>query len=162
MPKQPSTNTGASTSTKPAVTKYRPVLTSAHILHILALAKREYPHMSSASMNLIGVLAPFQAKIENAGIAAAYTTTPRVAINSLESLGVTPAITHTWATSTAIDSCGSKEQYWLHCYTKVQEAGTVACTLEEIQAANEHRYLNDMMTPEEEEQYELDTNPEGK
>lgn len=138
-------------------TKYRPVLTSAQILHILCLAKSEQPHISLESMGLIAVLAPFQAKIENAGVVAAYTTVPeKPKANSLEALGSFSREKSDTATR------GNKELYWKQCYEKVTEHGPAQCSLQEIEAANEHRYINDLMSPQEEEQYELCNNPENK
>lgn len=139
------------TSIKSAETKYRPVLTSEQILHILYLAKSELPSISTTSMSLISTLAPFQAKIENSGITAAYTTTPRTPTNTLEALGAGTPESASLATSNLV-----KEVYWQNCYNKYT-ADPIACTLDELLAAKEHMYLNDLMTEAEltdfEEQY---------
>ena len=118
--------------------KYRPVLTAADIGHILYLAKMEAP-ISSASVRILGILAPFQAKIENAGIKPAYVEKPyKAKVNSLESLGFSkPAI---------VDM--PKEVYWEASYNKYKGSHS-NCSLEEIRAAQEHMYLNDLMSPEE-------------
>lgn len=39
-----------------------------------------------------------------------------------------------------------KVAYWYECYAKYLQ-NPVSCTLDEIDAANEHKYLNDLMTP---------------
>ena len=123
-------------------TKYRPVLTADQIEHVLTLCKNQSP-LTELDISLISTLAPFQAKIQNAGIAAAYTTTPKP--NLLESLGATP-------TSSTPDI--SKEHYWENCYLKLEQYGSDNLTIAEIKAAHEWRYLNDMMTPEEELEFE--------
>lgn len=132
--------------------KYRPSLTAAHINHILQLAKTELPYLSKASISLIGVLAPFQAKIENDSIAAAYTVQPpRPKANSLEALGAGKVPTFSHAVNDT--NYESKEQYWQACY-ELYQANPAACTLEQITASSEHRYINDLMTPEEEKEHE--------
>ena len=123
-------------------TKYRPVLTAAHIEKILELAKTEKPGISDISVSLIGVLAPFKAKIDNAGIEPAYTIEPTSKANVVSKLGG------------ALDNELSKEDYWERCYNRVQHHGTKNCTLEEIEAANEHKYLHDLMNEEESEAFE--------
>lgn len=120
--------------------KYRPVLTAAQILHILTLAKTESPDISDMSISLISSLAPFQAKIENAGIQAAYTTSPRVSL--LDSIGGASS------ESIPVDRPLLKEDYWEACYNKFL-ATPIACSLEEIAGAQEHKYLHQLMTPEE-------------
>lgn len=131
-------------SRKGKAAKYRPVLTATQIEHILALAKSESP-ISQDSMSLISTLSPFQAKIQNAGIAAAYTVSNKPKANSLEALG--------GVSSTSSISSSSKEEYWEMCYLKLQSNPTT-CSLEEIKAANEHKYLNELMTPEEIKKFE--------
>lgn len=129
-----------------ANTKYRPVLTAAQIQHILELAKTEAPCISALSMSLISSLSPFQAKIANAGIQAAYTTAPvKPKANSLESLG---------AASSMVDHDLNKEEYWALCYKRLEEYGAKHLSLQEITAAKEHMYLNDLMSPEELAEFE--------
>lgn len=128
-----------------AIPKYRPVLTAEMIVHIIALAKKDlasskYGEADTINASLISTLAPFQAKIDNAGITAAYIMAPpRKSL--LESLGeINPKnipVGHS-----------TKEEYWKHCYYKFIEAPTT-CSLIEIDGYNEHKYLNDLMTPEE-------------
>lgn len=130
-----------------ATPKYRPTLTAVQIDKILWLAKTETPILSKESMSLISTLAPFQAKIENSGIAPAYTAANKPSATSMEGLGAAPLEAGSM----------SKEDYWDLCFTKFTLDPTV-CSLVEIQAAQEHRYLNDLMTPEEEAKHEESTN----
>ena len=118
--------------------KYRPVLSSSAIAHIVALAKTESP-ISSASVEVIATLAPFLAKIENSGITAAYTSNPKKSLE--ESLGLTSPLDVPHSTN-------SKEERWEWAYAKYALNPT-ECSLSEIQAAREHMYLNDLMTEEE-------------
>lgn len=128
--------------------KYRPSLTAIQIEHILALAKTETGGISQISMSLIAVLAPFQAKIQNAGIVPAYIIgdNPAPKQSTLESLGGAP-------TASEIPTHMDKETYWAGCYAAYKD-NPVGCSLSEISAAKEHMYLNDLMTPEEEREHE--------
>jgi len=120
--------------------KYRPVLTAEQIVHIMSLCKSELP-ISDASISVIGSLGLFYAKIENRGIQAAYEAVePKPPVNNLEALGEAP--------KDPIEEHGNKELYWRVCYTKYKLRPT-SCSLDEIEAAQEHMYLNDLMSPEE-------------
>jgi len=135
------------------VKKYRPVLTGGMIEHILSLCKKETP-ISSESISVIGVLAPFQAKIQNDAIAEAYTVAPPKP-SLEESLGLeVPATTPSSSTPPRV----SKEEYWHLCHTKYT-LSPESCTLTEIQAAREHAYLHELMSPEEVEAFEREHLP---
>lgn len=199
------------------VAKYRPVLTEHQILHILALAKQ---NLSPASISIIATLSPFQAKIENKAVSAAYVPTGRA--NLLDTLGgssninggdinyesninaatrcsnnSSTALANSSSTDTSdsanygtmgnsspvsspVSGCSdsdislpdneptkvaelmpedflSNKLYWEHCYNKYI-ATPELCTIREIEASQEHRYINDMMTPEEEADFEGFTN----
>jgi len=125
------------------VQKFRPVLTALQIEFLLGLVKVQSP-LTKEAISCISTLAPFQAKIANAAITAAYTTAPRVLANSLESLGGTDES----AISARVASAFSKEQLWEFCYNKFV-ANPQGCSLEEITNAQEHAYLNDLMTEAE-------------
>lgn len=138
------------------VTKYRPVLTAAQILHIITLAKSESP-ISTESIGIVSCLVPFQAKIQNAAITPAYTMAPaKVKAHSLESLG---GMTEDIGGLPTGDGSKPKEEYWEICYFMYKTSPTT-CTLQEIQAAREHMYLNDLMTPEEMVEFEAVNYPE--
>lgn len=127
-----------------AIKKYRPVLTAIQIAKILELAKTETP-ISIESKSLIGSLSPFLAKIEAYSVQEAYTSTRAAPANIPKAhhkedyLGVDMSDITMYAT---------REGFWEHCYLKFVETPTL-CTLDEIEGAQEHRYLNDLMTPEE-------------
>ncbi len=135
-------------------TKYRPVLTAAQITKILALAKLEQP-ISAESFSLISTLSPFAAKIANGGIQAAYVTVPpKAKATSLEGLGADLAkFTDLVNLSSKCEPGIDKEAYWYDCYRKYN-SDPVSCSLEEIQAAKEHMYLNDLMSEEEIAEFE--------
>ncbi len=120
--------------------KYRPSLTGAQIDHILELAKADFSssaNLAGQSYAVIAVLAPFKAKIDNSGIAEAYSINPpKPSIE--ESLGMIPAI----------NLKSTKEELWALAYAKYS-LSPATCTLAEIEAAHEHMYLNDLMTPEQ-------------
>lgn len=124
-------------------------LSESLILHMLELCKKELP-MSIESVELIGILAPFQAKIANKGITTAYTTKPKSTL--MESLGEGP----TKATPAYIlhgVTYLSKEEFWAACY-ELYTADPAQLSLEEIGAAKEHMYLNELMSPEEVAEFE--------
>ena len=123
-------------------TKYRPVLPAKLIKHALKLAKLEQP-ISQESIELIGILAPFEAKIAAQAITPAYTTSSQESL--LSSLG--------GEEETQRAQSLSKEAYWAACYDKYTKHRE-ECSLEEIQAAREHMYLHDLMSAEELEAFE--------
>lgn len=134
-----------------ATAKYRPVLTAAQILHIIQLAKLEEP-ISMCSISLVAVLAPFAAKIDNAGIIPAYTVSPTLSTTDkkLASLGA--------EVSEDIEAMHliSKEERWAKAYAKRMLSPT-ECSLVEIADAKSHAYLNDLMSAEELVDYEAAT-----
>ena len=122
--------------------KYRPVLSACMIDHIVSLAKTESP-ISSESITLLGILAPFQAKIQNEGITPAYVTVPTKSLE--ESLGLEVPVTHPLGMA--------KEAYWESCYNSYK-LNPASCSLQEIQAAREHMYLEGLMSEEEVVEFE--------
>lgn len=133
-------------------TKYRPVLTAAQIEHILLLAKSEVP-ISQDSYSLIVTLAPFQAKILNAAITPAYTTTPRVSSTSLEALGGVATNNFTGVVRSATNGSDqaaflTKAEIWEAAYHKYT-TNPASCSLQELRDSQEHAYLNDLMSSEE-------------
>lgn len=123
--------------------KYRPSLSAETIAHLVTLVKADLTSFSpinkAESTQAIAVLAPFMAKIENAGIVPAYTvsnTRPTLAA----SLGM--------ISETSLASPEDKEVYWEQCYNKYV-SDKMSCSYAEIQAAYEHMYLNDLLTPEQ-------------
>lgn len=141
---------------KSSTPKYRPVLSAQLILHMLDLAKAD---MSAASIELIGILAPFKAKIDNLSIAPAYNTKPKQSLE--DSLGMD--------TGTVIEgeyeldgvSYNFKEDYWKACFDKLTEKGPKFLSIVELNAANEHRYLQGLMTEEEVKVFEADMFKQG-
>lgn len=127
--------------------KYRPVLSATAIAHIIALAKSEHP-LSSRSIEVIATLSPFLAKIENAGVAPAYTEKPVLSLE--EKLGM-PVPLHSVSKEQLANQ--TKEVYWNVCYNKYK-INPVSCSLVEIEAAREHMYLHDLMSPQEIEEFE--------
>lgn len=131
-------------------TKYRPVLTSFQIIHILELAKKEVP-LSSTSISIIGTLAPFQAKIVNSGIVAAYTTSPNSANTPISLASLEATVSNSDNNDIAE---ANKELYWKQCYDMLIAEGIGSLSLAEIDAANEYKYINDLMSPEEQADFE--------
>jgi len=155
-------NTPANTPANKLV-KYRPVLTSVQILHILAVCKREQP-LSDASLSVISTLSVFKAKIDNAGVKPAYSSRDEQTIaaakqqQTLMELGTDKPSLYSLPTpsvpATADYTATSKEDYWEQCYIKYTDDPAL-CNLEELAAATEHMYLNDLMTSEQEAAHEL-------
>jgi hypothetical protein len=124
--------------------KYRPSLTAAQIRYILKLAKLESP-LTEESKSVIKTLSPFLAKIDNEAISPAYEYAERPSI--LESLGADSL------NSPEFNKETNKAIINSLCYEQWKQQPE-SCSLEEIAAAQEHAYINDLMTPEEEESYE--------
>ena len=149
--------------------KYRPVLTANQITHILNLAKLENP-LSDISLSVISTLSVFQTKIDNAAVLPAYSSIQSTASAStavtreekqLLDLGEIPA-TSGASTSAALAHSGiypnatdlvDKEVYWEECHTKYKYTPEL-CSVKELSAAQEHMYLNDLMTAEQEAAWE--------
>ena len=128
--------------------KYRPVLSALQIAKILELAKREQP-LSNESMAVISQLSPFMAKIENAGITAAYTLKGRATPDLLSLLGGTPT-----ANPTGPEALGlTRQVYWEQCY-QAYNIDPASCSLKQIEGAKEWMYLNDLMSEEEKAEFE--------
>lgn len=138
-----------------AISKYRPVLTAGQIAHMLSLAQAHFMSKPEGltiendtrdiSFSIIATLSPFKAKIDALAINPTYTTKPDRASALLESLGEdVPASSISDIPANFI----SKEAYWSYCYNKWQ-ADPTSCTMAEFIASNEHRYLYDLMSPEE-------------
>lgn len=127
-----------------AITKYRPSLTAENIQWIVEKAKTTSP-LTPEAYSVIAVLDPFLTKIANSSITPAYSIAAKAKAkaNSLESLGEGAASSEAVAAGTV-----SKTEYWAQCYQKYI-SNPSSCTLTEIANAQEHRYLNDMMSPEE-------------
>lgn len=170
-------NTGTAKQAKQGTAKYRPSLSAENIRHILALAKTEKPAISAASMKVIAVLSPFLAKIENDALAASHTASYKPSM--LELLGCTekqeleqpvhdkgapkdyPA-TRSYDNESGLHATilpehyGDNAAYWQACYQKHLD-WPESCTLQEIQAAQEHRYLAGLMTEAEMVAFEAGT-----
>ncbi len=140
---------------RPAMTrvKYRPPLSNAQILHILTLCKSESPSISDASIDVIATLGPYQYKIENSGVAPAYTTTPQSKVKLFEKITGSSIVSPLAADGTEEDYILTKEDYWRQCYHTLQTDPN-ECSLKMIQAAKEHMYLNDLMSEEELKEFE--------
>lgn len=136
-----------------ATTKYRPVLPDYLITHILSLANKDVQSGSTNynSVELIGILAPFKAKIDSLSITAAYTTSPKETIEEKLGMDATPAPTSAYMLDGTYYT--TKELYWQACYYKAVKSPQ-SVTLWEVKMANEYRYLNGLMSPEEISRFE--------
>lgn len=139
-------------ATRKSVTKYRPVLPAHLITHILNLAKQDIANgaTNGNSLELISILAPFQAKVDNLGITPAYTTSPKQSVEELLGMEAPTPTVYTLDDRKFL----IKEDYWKACYQKLINSGAQGLTLREIQAADEYRYLHDLMSPEEMVEFE--------
>lgn len=129
----------------PGTKKYRPSLTLTQINHITSLCRSESP-VSPNSIQLLAYLASYTIKA-NAGLVSsshdALSLTAKSPSDLLAELGgeITDSTSY-------IPTDLSQPHYWQQCYEK-WSATPGQCTEAEVEAANEHRYLNDMMSPEE-------------
>jgi len=143
-----------STKSKNKTTKYRPVLTSLQITHILHLAKAENP-LSDLSLSVVSTLSVFQTKIENAAVLPAYSSILSTATKEekqLLDLGGTPIESASTALVEYREQL-TKEESWELCYAKYL-LNPDSCSIDELEAAMEHMYLHDLMTPAQEAAYE--------
>ena len=93
---------------------------------------------------LIGKINTLRTKIANNALSPAYVvrkhSNPLIA--TLEDLGASEEVV------AAATGGETKEAYWTRCYWKYMD-DISSCTVPEIEAAMEYKYLNDMMTSEE-------------
>lgn len=136
------------------IKKYRPVLTAAQIAHIVILCKQGET-ITSEDINVLKSLAPFEAKIQADAITPSYELAlPKPSLE--ESLGMEnpveqldKLIPH----MTCDTSHLTKEEQWELAYKKWL-LKPLSCTAHDLELANEHKYLHDLMTPEEVTAYE--------
>lgn len=136
------------------IKKYRPVLSESAISHIILLCKQESP-LSQESMEVISILAPFEAKIQNAGVSAAYVANPKQSME--EKLGLGEAVEkaqHSFSSSSNHPSPANPEQKRYTAYMKWME-DSADCTLEEILLADTYRYEKGLMGQIEQDIYEV-------
>jgi len=111
------------------------------------------PEMKLTHHGLIGKINTLRTKIANKALNPAYLVRKHIepAIAILEDLGAPEA------DIVAATGGETKEEYWSRCHSKYLEL-PMACTVAEIDAAQEHRYLHDLMSPEEVATYEAKDN----
>lgn len=132
-----------------SIQKYRPSLSIPQLNTIIELAKNQSP-MAPDTAEVLGVLIPYVAKINLAAVSPSYTMqAKKTPLDLLDELGGLEGSDYNQASNTAI----SKPHYWKECYDKYIDTPKL-CTLEELEAVNEHRYLNNLMTPEEVTEFE--------
>ena len=132
------------------IPKYRPSLPPILIEKVLELAKKETP-LSSESIQLISILAPFQAKIESNGLTPAHTSAPKLTLK--QSIGLDPTPSE-WVLDGR--EYATKEDYWLACYT-IHIKDVTRLSLQEIQAAREYMYLHYLLTDSVLKEFEQET-----
>ena len=114
------------------------------------------PEMKLIHHGLIGKINTLRTKIANNALSPAYEvrkhSNPLIA--TLEDLGAPEEVI------AAATGGETKEQYWEACYLQFQKHPNV-CTVPQIEAAQEHMYLNDLMTPEEIAAFEFNAEQKG-
>lgn len=126
--------------------KYRPVLTSQQISHILTLCKRD---MSEESISVISTLSVFEHKIRNTAISPAYTEKPKISL--AESLGL--EIDPLKAESTKAASRELRKAALYHVWN-TDESLRKEMTVNDLILVKEYRYENNLMETQEELEYE--------
>lgn len=125
--------------------KYRPSLTMTQITTLIELCKNQQP-MSPNIMDVLSVLAPYYTKIQLGTVQPNHTVSnkPKTPADLLTELGCNDSTGESY-----ISTNMSKAHYWEQCYNKLLTNGPDLLTAEELAGAQEHRYLNNLMTPEE-------------
>lgn len=117
--------------------KFRPYLTAKELTLILGALKSQ----SVPAIKLIRYLETFAIKIERGVISSALTLEPTME----EKLGLT----------SGDGPQAGLDPHILYTAWLANPAGRASLSPKQIQIIREHRYLNDLMTPEEESEYEL-------
>lgn len=117
--------------------KYRPVLSSSHISHILSLCRND---MSAESLRVIGVLAQFEHKIKNQAVSPAYNVDiPQPLIVDL-----------------GFEKAEIKFQIDPKLLYEKWKSNPAQLSVAELEAVRAYRYMNDLMMPEEMYKYECE------
>jgi len=123
------------------IAKYRPVLTSSQITHIVSLCIKS---MSDESLSVVAVLAPFKAKIEFNKLSPAYVMQEKKTLT--ESLGFENDPNNIGLSGGEIrDKAYDK---WMR--------DPESCNAEELGLAREERYYRNEMTLEERAAFNAD------
>lgn len=117
---------------RPNISKYRPVLTHEQINHLISLCKAD---MSPQSVRCISVLSPYEYKIQNLAVTPSHTLT-RKSIEEQTGLHSKP------------------NDYDINHLLGVWKADPSKLSTIELMRVYDYRYMNDLMTPEEEKEYE--------
>jgi hypothetical protein len=145
--------------------KYRPCLSALQIAVILDTF-RSLPVKSAEHISVMQVLSPFIAKIQCGAITPAHTAQARAQdkVDMLAALASTPNVSsrelgyELGGYDTVEIPTISKEQWWAQCYEHycayLVDPVNNPITPEQLHAANEHRYLNDLMTAQEIQEFE--------
>jgi hypothetical protein len=118
--------------------KYRPVLTATQITHLISLCRSD---LSVESIRCISILAPFEYKIINGGVAPAYTPQPDLTLGNKLGFEVAPKK----------QSLSLEQAKIMH---RDYKANIGSITLDEIKECLGVLYVNDQLTPKEESDYE--------
>lgn len=123
--------------------KHRPYLTDVELLEIIN-ALNESP--SPRRLKLITYLETFRIKIERGILQPSYIPKPKQTIE--DKLGMGEEF-NTPISSASRDTDAFKAQ----CYSKFRDP-SLQCSPKELRIALEYAYLNNLLTPTEEEEYE--------
>lgn len=126
------------------IQKYRPCLTTRQIQHILSLCKND---LTLESLSVIKVLSPFQSKIENCSLTPAYSIEKNSSV--LASFGSQ----NTGIENSSLTPNEKRERAykkWL-CHPD-------SCSVYELELVQTHRFTSNLMSAEEQEQFERENN----
>jgi len=131
--------------------KYRPVLTSQQITHILTLCKSD---MSEESISVISTLSVFEHKIRNVSVTPAYVEKPKVTLS--ESLGFPSNPTESLSIRQTQDSKSARESRKEALYKVWKENPDMRASFHvtDLLLVKEYRYENNLMETQEELEYE--------
>jgi len=130
--------------------RHRISLTRSDIILLIESIHESKNPLAADNINMLSKLNVFLSKIDNKVIAASYMPAPP-APSLLESIGVVD----TSANISIKADKKSKEQVWEDCYNKYLSNPT-ACNAMELECAQEHKYLNELMSQEEIATFEAD------
>ena len=131
--------------------KYRLSLTARQIQLIMERMITPETITSPEILDLMSAFAGVNKKIAG-GEAPDYIPTPRETIADKLGMHTSNNVAADMSFGMAGKTFQSKEVYWEYCY--MQHMQGKECTPAMLEAANEHRYLNDLMSKEEEAEFE--------
>ncbi len=127
------------------VKKFRPVLSESQIIYLLSRCKEPSELNKKNAISCIASLAPFLAKIENAGIIPAYSVSTPETLSDKLGYGSEPDFENSFSQE-------EKDKILYLAWVNLGQDSS-KFSLSDLKRIHAYRYLNELMTSDEESEY---------